>query len=195
WQMSYLPRPPPVNMLRVTGRPEHQQQTRPWGYGDTMDEAALPPAIRAAACRIRSLPGLRLGRLRDVTINYRHSSFLRLDPHVDPAADGENVFVLSVDAPAVLTLSPRNWYRAGRWLAAAAVGDEREQVRRDAEESWTRWVLEEAKHQFAGGLVVGGLAVSHVAHLAGAAVGVLIVLLLQRLPEPGAGSGGAAAAS
>mgnify|MGYP001807559592 CR=1 FL=1 len=39
---------------------------------------------QAAADRLRALPGLRLGRLRDVTINYRHSGFLRLDPHLDP---------------------------------------------------------------------------------------------------------------
>ncbi|KAG2427968.1 hypothetical protein HXX76_011955 [Chlamydomonas incerta] len=136
--MSYLPRPPPVNMLRVTGRPEHAAQRRPWGYGDELDESSLPPSIKAAADRLRALPGLRLGRLRDVTINYRHSGFLRLDPHLDPAGDGENVFVLSVDAPSVLTLSPANWYRLTRllgWLGA----DEREQVRREAErQSWTR---------------------------------------------------------
>ncbi len=44
--MSYLAQPPPVNMLRVTGRPEHAQQKRPWGYGDTFDESALPPQIK-----------------------------------------------------------------------------------------------------------------------------------------------------
>ncbi|GLC45299.1 hypothetical protein PLESTM_001717500 [Pleodorina starrii] len=48
-----------------------------------------------------------------------------------------------------------------------------------------RQVLEEAKNQVAGGLMVGGMAVSHAAHLAGAAVGVLLVLLLQGLPDPG----------
>ncbi|PNW82794.1 hypothetical protein CHLRE_06g294500v5 [Chlamydomonas reinhardtii] len=136
--MSYLPRPPPVNMLRVTGRPEHAAQRRPWGYGDDLDEAALPTSIKAAADRLRALPGLRLGRLRDVTINYRHSGFLRLDPHLDPEGDGENVFVLSVDAPSVLTLSPVRWYRLTRllgWLGA----DEREQVQRESErDSWTR---------------------------------------------------------
>ncbi|GLC36901.1 hypothetical protein PLESTM_000516300 [Pleodorina starrii] len=142
WQMSYLPRPPPVNMLRVTGRPEHAQQRRPWGYGDTLDESALPPEIKAAADRIRALPGLRLGRLRDVTINWRHSSFLRLDPHLDPATDGENIFVLSVDAPAVLTLSPHNWYRLSRWLSMLTLEDEREQVRREAERSWTSYDID-----------------------------------------------------
>ncbi len=41
----------------------------------------------------------------------------------------------------------------------------------------------------AGGLTLGGLQVAHVAHLAGAAVGVALVLLLQRLPDPAAGAG------
>ncbi|PNW71689.1 hypothetical protein CHLRE_16g664801v5 [Chlamydomonas reinhardtii] len=45
-----------------------------------------------------------------------------------------------------------------------------------------RQVLEEAKNQATGGLVLGGLAVSHVAHLAGAAVGVALVLALSKLP-------------
>lgn len=44
-------------------------------------------------------------------------------------------------------------------------------------------VLEEAKNQVAGGLMMGGMAVSHVAHLAGAAVGVLLVVLIQNLPD------------
>lgn len=34
------------------------------------------------------------------------------------------------------------------------------------------------------GVRVGGVQVGHVAHLAGAAAGVLLVLLLSRLPEP-----------
>ncbi|EFJ44375.1 hypothetical protein VOLCADRAFT_106417 [Volvox carteri f. nagariensis] len=51
-----------------------------------------------------------------------------------------------------------------------------------------RQVLDEARHQVAGGLMMGGMAVSHAAHLAGAAVGVLLVLVLQRLPEPGSSS-------
>ncbi|GIM11587.1 hypothetical protein Vretimale_15071 [Volvox reticuliferus] len=53
-----------------------------------------------------------------------------------------------------------------------------------------RQVLEEAKNQVAGGLTVGGMAVSHAAHLAGAAVGVILVLLLQHLPDPAAGAVG-----
>ncbi|GFR46011.1 hypothetical protein Agub_g7489 [Astrephomene gubernaculifera] len=53
-----------------------------------------------------------------------------------------------------------------------------------------RQVLAEAGHQVAGGLRLGGLAVSHAAHLAGAAVGVALVLLLRSLPEPQSGAGG-----
>jgi membrane associated rhomboid family serine protease len=46
-------------------------------------------------------------------------------------------------------------------------------------------VLDEAKHSVTGGLTVGGLPVSHIAHLAGAVVGVLLVWLLRRVPESG----------
>jgi hypothetical protein len=60
------------------GRPEQQGQARPpWGYGNDFDESYLPPALRQLAGRIRRLPGLRLGRLRDVTINYRRHQFYR----------------------------------------------------------------------------------------------------------------------
>ena len=73
----------------------------------------------------------------------------RSPPAVRPAAaphtegDGENVFVLSVDAPSVLTLSPVRWYRLTRllgWLGA----DEREQVGaavRGREGAWRGMVL------------------------------------------------------
>jgi hypothetical protein len=56
--MSYLGKPPPVNMLRITGRPEHAAQRRPWGYGDTLEVAQLPPAIRVrrAAYASASVP-------------------------------------------------------------------------------------------------------------------------------------------
>lgn len=51
-------------------------------------------------------------------------------------------------------------------------------------------VLQEARSQALGGTVTaGGASVGHVAHLGGAAAGVLVVLLLSRLPA--AGSGGA----
>lgn len=45
-------------------------------------------------------------------------------------------------------------------------------------------VLDEVGHQVRGGLVMGGLHVSHIAHLGGALAGVLLVALLQRLPQP-----------
>jgi membrane associated rhomboid family serine protease len=46
-------------------------------------------------------------------------------------------------------------------------------------------VLSEARAQVAGGtMLAGGLAVSHVAHLAGALAGVLLVMLLRAIPEP-----------
>ena len=45
--MSYLKHPPPVNMMRITGRPAHPGQALPpWGYGDDFDEGALPPALK-----------------------------------------------------------------------------------------------------------------------------------------------------
>ncbi len=47
-----------------------------------------------------------------------------------PQGDGENVFILSVDSPAVLTLSPGSWLQLTRWLRMAWFADEREQVGR-----------------------------------------------------------------
>lgn len=61
------------------------------------------------------MPGLQLGPLRDVTLNYRHSYFFRLDPHVDPALDGENVVIVGLDSDTVLTLCPLNFWRLTRW--------------------------------------------------------------------------------
>lgn len=45
-------------------------------------------------------------------------------------------------------------------------------------------VLSEARAQAAGGTMIGGVSVSHVAHLAGALAGVLLVALLRAIPEP-----------
>ncbi|KAI8470665.1 MAG: hypothetical protein J3K34DRAFT_419969 [Monoraphidium minutum] len=143
FQMGYLPQgTTQVNMLRVTGRPEQEgQRAPPWGYGDAFDESKLPPRLAALAARLRALPGLRMGPLRDVTINHRHHHFYRLDPHLDPAGDGENVFIVSVDSGAVLTLCPERWLklrRAWDWVrGAATLEDERALVRRHAEGSWT----------------------------------------------------------
>lgn len=144
FQMSYLGpgAAPPVNMMRITGRPEQEgQRPPPWGYGDAFDESGLPPRIRALAERIQALPGLSLGPLRDVTINWRRLRFYRLDPHLDPVGDGENVFIVSVDSGTVLTLSPSRWlalHKAWDWMrGAVTLEDERELVRRQAEGSWT----------------------------------------------------------
>ena len=48
--------------------------------------------------------------------------------------------------------------------------------------------MQEAKSQFAGGAMMGPLNVGHMAHLGGALAGVLLVLLLHRLPA-GEGEG------
>jgi hypothetical protein len=152
FQQSYLPpsAAPPVNMLRVTGRHEHAAQNRPpWGYGDAFDAAALPPALAALAGRVVAEAagrGVRLGPLRDVTLNKRRGGFYRLDPHVDPAADGEHVFIVGLDADTVLTLSPARLQAASTAADTAAsalgFGDERDALRRSAEASWTRWDID-----------------------------------------------------
>lgn len=118
-QQAFMKRPPPVNMLRITGRPEHPDQVYPpWvggrhcvrgpsyvalsqGYGDDFNESQLPPGLRALVDRVRNLPGVRVGLLRDVTINYRYGGYYRLDPHVDPAGDGETICILGLDADTV----------------------------------------------------------------------------------------------
>jgi len=51
---------------------------------------------------------------------------------------------------------------------------------------WTQ-VAAEAGHQLAGGVKIAGMSVGHVAHLAGAVAGVLLVWSLSRLPAAGAG--------
>ncbi|KAJ8601310.1 hypothetical protein CTAYLR_007240 [Chrysophaeum taylorii] len=95
-----------VNMLRATGRPELETQpVCPWRYGDDFDAAALPPGLRRFADKIAASPDFSLGPLRDVTINARKSTFFRLDPHVDPLDDGENVFILGLLSDTVLTFS------------------------------------------------------------------------------------------
>ncbi|KAI8469908.1 MAG: hypothetical protein J3K34DRAFT_459159 [Monoraphidium minutum] len=48
-----------------------------------------------------------------------------------------------------------------------------------------RQVIQEVQAQAAGGLVVGGLQVGHLAHLGGALAGVLLVLALKAVPDPG----------
>jgi membrane associated rhomboid family serine protease len=53
-----------------------------------------------------------------------------------------------------------------------------------------RQVMNEAAAQASGGLVMGGLSVSHLAHLGGALAGVVLVLALRALPEPNGGGDG-----
>eukprot|EP00877_Chromochloris_zofingiensis_P014807 jgi/Chrzof1/9580/Cz04g08080.t1 len=134
-------------MLRVTGRPEHAaQKAPPWGYGDTFDESKLPPALQQLANKVRSIPGLHLGALRDVTINYRHSYFFRLDPHIDPALDGESVFIIGLDSDAVLTLCPDKWWKLTQaWNMVRGVltmEDERDLIKRQNQRSWTPYDLD-----------------------------------------------------
>ena len=97
-----------VNNVRVTGRLERPdvQRLPPWGYGDELRREALPPALDALASRIQSCGAFAVGPLRDVTINARSKSFFQLDPHVDPAADGPDVFILGLESSVVLTFTP-----------------------------------------------------------------------------------------
>lgn len=147
WQMSYLGWTPPVNMLRITGRPEHPQQKIPtWGYGDNFNESKLPPSLSKLVSRVREIPGVQLGELRDVTVNYRHSYFFRLDPHLDPGGDGENVFIVGLDSDVVLTLCPLLlWHvktRLDKCLAGVLLRDEREVFQQYNECSWTPWDID-----------------------------------------------------
>ena len=64
--------------------------------------------MRLLADRIATCGDFRLGALRDVTINLRDHYFFRLDPHLDPSADGANVFIIGFCSPTVITLSPIN---------------------------------------------------------------------------------------
>jgi hypothetical protein len=100
-----------VNNTRVTGRLERPYAdgtaTPPsWGYGDAFDRSAVPPTMLSLAERIVSCGHYDVGPLRDITINGRSNSFFQLDPHVDPAADGMDVFILSALSSCVLTFSP-----------------------------------------------------------------------------------------
>ena len=107
-QMAHLTKSerPFVNAERVTGRFERPDQPlAPWGHGDDFDVDALPAVLRKLAERARASP-LALGPLRDVTINRRRDGYFRLDPHLDPAADGPNVCIVGLLSDTVLTLSP-----------------------------------------------------------------------------------------
>ena len=126
---------PPVNMMRVTGRPESAQQRRaPWGYAGRPRRGRAARAdrgararrargvVRRARRRRRRGAALELGALRDVTLSYRWRCVLRLDPHLDPADDGPNVVVVSLLSPAVLTLSRAARARARRLRRAGRRG-------------------------------------------------------------------------
>ena len=47
----------------------------------------------------------------------------------------------------------------------------------------SKWAVQEVKSAQAGGLVIAGAQVGHIAHLGGALVGVLLVLALSRIPD------------
>ena len=99
-----------VNNMRVTGRLERpdlgEKVLPPWGYGDMFDASALPPALSQLAHKIATCGHFRVGQQRDVTINVRDNSFFQLDPHVDPALDGPDVFILGLESSVVLTFTP-----------------------------------------------------------------------------------------
>ena len=98
-----------VNNMRVTGRlerPDLPHTVPPWGYGDSFDASALPPALAQLAQRIATCGAFRVGPPRDVTINVREHSFFQLDPHLDPVADGPDVFILGLESSVVLTFTP-----------------------------------------------------------------------------------------
>lgn len=100
--------PSVVNNQRVTGRLERPELQRlpPWKHGDEFDASALPPTMAALASRIATCGAFRVGLPRDATINAREHSFFQLDPHLDPASDGPDVFILTLESSVVLTFSP-----------------------------------------------------------------------------------------
>jgi hypothetical protein len=84
----------------------------------------VPPVLRNLALRIESdanFGQLRKGSLRDITINYRDHSMFKLDPHCDPASDGENVFIIGLLSDVVLTFTPPDSIEGSRLSVAAGV--------------------------------------------------------------------------
>lgn len=83
-------------------------------------------------------------------------SYTSQDPHLDPALDGEHVFILGLDSDTVLTLCPvrlLSVWRAGRAaLSALTLADERDTVKAEAEQSWTPWDIDvlARKHTLVG---------------------------------------------
>ena len=93
---------------RVTGRLENNNSS-PWGYGDTFQMDGVPQELKKLADHIQTSHEEFLGgpgKLRDITINYRDFGMFILDPHVDPASDGSFVFVVGLQSDVVFTLSP-----------------------------------------------------------------------------------------
>uniref|UniRef100_A0A7S0E4S5 Uncharacterized protein n=1 Tax=Hanusia phi TaxID=3032 RepID=A0A7S0E4S5_9CRYP len=95
------------NTLRCTGRQEFPEQSAaPWGYGDDFQVDKVPPALRAILKSIQDSQSFCVGKPRDLTINRRTNGFFKLDPHLDPVLDGENVFILNLLSNAVITFVP-----------------------------------------------------------------------------------------
>lgn len=74
------------------------------------------------------------------------------DPHVDPALDGEHVFILGLDSSTVLTLSPQArrqhfWEPLVLLWDGLMLRDERERVAAVAgRTSWTPWDIDVLMH-------------------------------------------------
>jgi len=97
-----------MNTIRVTGRYESsKQKLAPWGYADAFNKDKLPQSFQVLIEKLHNSTGFNFGKCRDVTINYRTEGFFKLDPHVDPSADGEDVCIVSVGpSPTVITFTP-----------------------------------------------------------------------------------------
>lgn len=97
-----------MNSIRVTGRHESpKQKLAPWGYADAFKKDKLPQSFQVLIEKLHKSTGFKFGECRDVTINYRTEGFFKLDPHVDPSADGEDVCIVSVGpSPTVITFTP-----------------------------------------------------------------------------------------
>ena len=84
----------------------------PWGYGDNFDlqrlssSAPLLYELANRLCSQQRIHNLDIGNLRDITVNFRHNGMFKLDPHIDPLADGGHVFIVGLKADVVLTLTP-----------------------------------------------------------------------------------------
>ena len=100
-----------INIIpyRVTGRPELDiQKITPWKYGDNFKYENVPPSLKLLVEKVESCQEFDLlpNSLRDITINYRDQCMFKLDPHIDPLTDGNNIFVFGLKSDVVFTLSP-----------------------------------------------------------------------------------------